>query len=373
MMPSLLRYFTIVGGLLFAGLIGAQCRCSSRAAPGRRWSRPRRESAAIQFDPRASKVERLRAEEAAEKAAAMFRLPSRRLRPPIRCRQPALAIAAPPAPAVAARAGDRCGPAGEPAQTMAPAALTNTPTGDEAERAVRAAQEKMRAEKARKAKAKLARERARSRRWRKPARQQEPDHYGQRPQAVTPMRRARPTGRSDRAVAAGKAADGAGAGKPPPHALTFSRRAPPPPTWRNAIAFEIERTRSRTASAVIAALHDPLRPGASGDDADVIAPYHHDADAGPARAGADRGPVARDPQLAIRLTEMRPSHQPHHRAGLPPPPCAAATRPRRATMPLHGAADMNGREPWKRGGMSSDACGGDAPARQFERRRSRRR
>jgi len=67
LMPSLLKYFTIVGGILFAGLIGMNA-VMEPGGPGPRLvnNAPK---VVVQIDPQASKVERLRAEEAALKAA----------------------------------------------------------------------------------------------------------------------------------------------------------------------------------------------------------------------------------------------------------------------------------------------------------------
>ena len=56
--------------------------------------------------------------------------------------------------------------------------------------------------------------------------------------------------------------------------------------------------------AVIAAFDHPLRSGAAGDDADVMAPYDNGADARSAGVMPDRGPVARKPKVATGHTEM---------------------------------------------------------------------
>src|SRR2546423_2552713 len=67
LMPSLLKYFAIVGGILFAGLIGLSAMLDP-GGPGPRLVKaiPK---VVVQIDPQASKVERLRAQEAALKAA----------------------------------------------------------------------------------------------------------------------------------------------------------------------------------------------------------------------------------------------------------------------------------------------------------------
>src|SRR5215212_302683 len=66
MMPSLLKYFTIVGGLLFAGLIGLNAVLEPGGPGPKLVNEPK---VTIRHDPRASLVERLRAEEAAQAAA----------------------------------------------------------------------------------------------------------------------------------------------------------------------------------------------------------------------------------------------------------------------------------------------------------------
>ena len=58
--------------------------------------------------------------------------------------------------------------------------------------------------------------------------------------------------------------------------------------------------------SVVAALYDPFRAGASGDDADVMAPHHDDPNAGPAGIAPDASPVPREPEIAARHPEMLP-------------------------------------------------------------------
>ena len=70
--------------------------------------------------------------------------------------------------------------------------------------------------------------------------------------------------------------------------------------------------------AVVAALHDRLRTGAPGDDADVMPPHHDGTDTRTAGVAADRGPIARDPQVAPRHAEL-----------LAEPPAAPRTGPAR--------------------------------------------
>src|SRR5947209_11407404 len=66
-MPSLLKYYAIVGGILFAGLIGLNAMLDP-GGPGPRLVNDT-PKVVVQIDPQASKVERLRAQEAALKAA----------------------------------------------------------------------------------------------------------------------------------------------------------------------------------------------------------------------------------------------------------------------------------------------------------------
>src|SRR2546429_9980883 len=68
LMPSLLKYFTIVGGILFAGLIGLNAMLEP-GGPGPRLVKDT-PKVVVQIDPHAPKVERMRAEEAATKEAA---------------------------------------------------------------------------------------------------------------------------------------------------------------------------------------------------------------------------------------------------------------------------------------------------------------
>src|SRR5436305_15086514 len=63
LMPSLLKYFTIVGGILFAGLIGLSALLEP-GGPGPRLAQDIPQ-VVVQVDPHASTVERLRAEEGA--------------------------------------------------------------------------------------------------------------------------------------------------------------------------------------------------------------------------------------------------------------------------------------------------------------------
>ena len=176
LMPSLLKYFTIVGGILFAGLLGLTSLLDP-GGPGPRLVNKTPDRIVVQIDPHASKVERLRAEEAALKAAERtnphahpvvvtepLRLPPQPLEP------------APEQPVVQAAVK----PAATPAVQSTPAALATEP-----ERPAHVAQEeakqKAAAEKARKKR--IARERARTRAIQEAsaARQQEEAIYSYAP------------------------------------------------------------------------------------------------------------------------------------------------------------------------------------------------
>lgn len=147
LMPSLFKYFAVVGGILFAGLIGLNALLEP-GGPGPKLVRDTTK-VVVRVDPHASKVERLRAEEAALKAAEKANPAAH----PVIVTEPLRLPPPDPLPVTQAAA--------QPAQVSVPVALTNAPTEDEAATAVRAAQEKIAAEKARKKR--LARERARTR------------------------------------------------------------------------------------------------------------------------------------------------------------------------------------------------------------------
>jgi len=67
-----------------------------------------------------------------------------------------------------------------------------------------------------------------------------------------------------------------------------------------------ERARPRAdRAAIIAAVDDPLAVGRlSGDDPDMMAPDHHDADAGATRIHAFTSPWARPRKAPIRFAEI---------------------------------------------------------------------
>ena len=168
LMPSLFKYFTVVGGILFAGLIGLNALLEP-GGPGPKLVRDTTK-VVVRVDPHASKVERLRAQEAALKAAEKANPEAQ----PVVVTEPLRLPPPDPLPVTQAAA--------QPAQVSAPVALTNAPTEDEAATAVRAAQEKIAAEKARKKR--LARERARTRAMQEASaasRQQDQIYYGYAP------------------------------------------------------------------------------------------------------------------------------------------------------------------------------------------------
>jgi hypothetical protein len=179
-MPSLFKYFTFVGGGLL-GLLIALDAVMQPGGPG-----PNLVNVAapkvvvVNHDPQASRVERLRAEEAALKATVKTEL------------SPTTDAPIPLAPPPAVTQGSEQ-PAAE--QMISPTALTSTPTEDEATRAAQFAQEKRKAEKARKKR--LARERAKAHEE-AASRQQDQLYYGfaalnallqrdRRPVAAPPM------------------------------------------------------------------------------------------------------------------------------------------------------------------------------------------
>ena len=199
-MPSLFKYFVTVGAILFVGLVGLNA-VMEKGGPGPRIVQDTPKAKLVRHDPRASLVERLREEEAAQKAAGKAEASA--------VQQPVITIStAPPAPApkqVPAAAAQPAAPqvavtaqpqaaklvtlpvapaqvqATEPAvqeQRSAPAALTGLPTEEET-RAARVTQEKAAAEKARKKR--VARDRARAREDAAAARQQDQIYYAQRP------------------------------------------------------------------------------------------------------------------------------------------------------------------------------------------------
>ena len=68
LMPSLLKYFITVGALLFVGLVGLNAVLEP-GGPGPRVIQDSPKAKLVRHDPRASLVERLREEEAAQSAS----------------------------------------------------------------------------------------------------------------------------------------------------------------------------------------------------------------------------------------------------------------------------------------------------------------
>src|ERR1044072_3802417 len=68
LMPSLFKYFITVGALLFVGLVGLNAVLEP-GGPGPRIVQDSPKAKLVRHDPRASLVERLREEEAAQKAS----------------------------------------------------------------------------------------------------------------------------------------------------------------------------------------------------------------------------------------------------------------------------------------------------------------
>ena len=202
LMPSLFKYFITVGAMLFVGLIGLNAVLEP-GGPGPRVVQDSPKAKLVRHDPRASLVERLREEEAAQKAsgkaeanplhsattgtspvstAASATQPVAPVRATVTQAaavaqpQPAKPTVAEPPVAPAQIAAE--GPAAE--QRSVPAALTGLPTDDEA-RANRVAEEKVASEKARKKRAPRERARAKAVEEASASRQQDRYYYGQRP------------------------------------------------------------------------------------------------------------------------------------------------------------------------------------------------
>ena len=170
LMPSLLKYFTIVGGVLVLALISINAVLEP-GGPGPRLVKEQPKTVAIRHDPRASLVERLRAEEAAREAAAKGETqpqPVTVAAPAAPAPQPVIQAAAPAQPDTIAKP-----------DVTAPAALTVAPSEDEAAQAVRQTREQMKAEKARKKR--IARAKAKALEEASASRQQDQIYYGYAP------------------------------------------------------------------------------------------------------------------------------------------------------------------------------------------------
>ena len=126
-MPSLFKYFTIVGGGLL-GLLIALDTVMQPGGPGPSFVNVAAPKVVlVKHDPQASRVERLRAEEAALKATVKTELTPATERAPI-------PLAPPP---IVTQVSEQ--PAAE--QMISPTVLTSTPSEDEATRAAQFAQE----------------------------------------------------------------------------------------------------------------------------------------------------------------------------------------------------------------------------------------
>lgn len=202
LMPSLLKYFLTVGALLFVGLIGLNAVLEP-GGPGPRIVQDSPKSKLVRHDPRASLVERLREEEAAQKASgkaeasplhqattAISVAPASpspaQVAGPARSAVTQAVAMAQPQPARPAAAEPPVAPAQVAAQPAAaidhrsaPAALNGAVTEDEA-RATRVAEEKVASEKARKKRAARERARAKAIDDASASRQQDRYYYGQR-------------------------------------------------------------------------------------------------------------------------------------------------------------------------------------------------
>src|SRR5215218_9226851 len=127
MMPSLLKYFTIVGGLLFAGLIALNAVLEPGGPGPKLVNEPK---VTIRHDPRASLVERLRAEEAAQAAAkAKAEQAVAAAQPP--APKPTIQAAA-PKPAMQVAAAQPAAPQLAPVATATPQPLTPQPVAQAA-------------------------------------------------------------------------------------------------------------------------------------------------------------------------------------------------------------------------------------------------
>jgi type IV secretory pathway VirB10-like protein len=160
-MPSLFRYFVVVGSALFGLLLFVNYLVGPVSEPA---AAAKPEKLVVEHDPRASLIERLRDEEAARKAAERG--------------EPAVAATAAPEPVPSApEPAQRQIAEAEPPQVVAPAALHTAPAAEPVPEADTAKAEKLKAAQARKAR--IARERARARRQEEAAsRRQDQFFYG---------------------------------------------------------------------------------------------------------------------------------------------------------------------------------------------------
>jgi len=151
LMPSLFKYFLTIGALLFVGLIGLNAVMEPGGGPGLRRVQDSQKAKLVRHDPRASLVERLREEEAAQRAsgkaeASPFQQPAVPAAPAARPRTAVTqaAAVAEPQPTKfatvepAAPAATEPSPATATEPLSAPASLSGVPTEEEA-RATRVA------------------------------------------------------------------------------------------------------------------------------------------------------------------------------------------------------------------------------------------
>jgi hypothetical protein len=139
MMPSLFKYFAFVGAILLGLLVLVNSVLEPDGPRRSVETAPPKPKVIVKHDPRASLVERLRVEEAAQQAVARGETPVM----PVIDTDPVAAVThrAEPATVLAAQTP------GEPAQGSAPVAA---PTEDAAARAQRLARKRAKAERARK-------------------------------------------------------------------------------------------------------------------------------------------------------------------------------------------------------------------------------
>jgi hypothetical protein len=156
-MPSLFKYFAFVGAALLALISLANFLLEpSTGATVVGQSQPAKATATVQHDPRASKIERWRNEQAALKSTITEPAPATTAATKATWQaEPVAALAEPAKPA--AQAAPQAPAAPEPALQTTDASAS---VADEAARAEQAKAEKIKAAKARKAR--LARERARA-------------------------------------------------------------------------------------------------------------------------------------------------------------------------------------------------------------------
>ena len=143
MMPSLFKYFALVGALLLGLLVLTNFVLEPDGPPRSAEKAPPKVKVVVKHDPGASRVERLRVEEAAQKAADRGETPAGLM----------AAVARPAEPVTAVAAQTQA----EPVPALA-AATAATPAEDAAARAERLAQKKAKAQRERKQR--LARARA---------------------------------------------------------------------------------------------------------------------------------------------------------------------------------------------------------------------